>query len=326
MGSARRWAAAATKVGLVAVVLGTAGCEVWVEPGGHTTTKSSKHAASPKYNSNDAGTPYASMPKDSDGDGVYDDYDNCPGMTNKSQSDADKDGVGDACDNCEYEANAQQTDFDYDGKGDICDNDCDGVSGDLLLLKDVVRSDYSDIEDSQKFKVKIVSNGETPEYSQTFWVGENSPLYVRLRAGSYHVSEEYLPFAYSTKRELDVDIKPCDKTVAKLENVKRLGWLKIKKDVRICEDDASYCDVDDYTEFTVKVESEDSNGVDQEVTIKEGYPAKLELPVGQYRIYEKDLPMNYYTGDALHVSLTEKGDEVTVINIRQDDQMTPTTP
>ncbi|MEM3399273.1 MAG: thrombospondin type 3 repeat-containing protein [Candidatus Micrarchaeia archaeon] len=38
--------------------------------------------------------------KDSDGDGVPDEDDNCPKVSNKEQMDVDEDGVGDACDNC----------------------------------------------------------------------------------------------------------------------------------------------------------------------------------------------------------------------------------
>lgn len=37
-------------------------------------------------------------PTDSDGDGIYDDDDNCPTTSNPSQADCDGDGIGDVCD------------------------------------------------------------------------------------------------------------------------------------------------------------------------------------------------------------------------------------
>lgn len=61
---------------------------------------------------------------DGDGDGIADLCDNCPGLSNVSQSDGDGDGVGDVCDNCVSTPNADQDDFDGDAIGDLCDN-CD---------------------------------------------------------------------------------------------------------------------------------------------------------------------------------------------------------
>ena len=65
-------------------------------------------------------------PVDSDGDGLYDWQDNCPGRSNSSQADADGDGVGDGCDNCPSTSNRAQEDMDGDGSGDACDPDLDG--------------------------------------------------------------------------------------------------------------------------------------------------------------------------------------------------------
>jgi len=59
---------------------------------------------------------------DGDGDGVSDDMDNCPAVSNPQQIDGDNDGVGNVCDNCADTPNANQADGDGDGIGDVCDN------------------------------------------------------------------------------------------------------------------------------------------------------------------------------------------------------------
>ena len=61
-------------------------------------------------------------PVDSDGDGVPDDSDNCPTISNADQKDSDGDQIGDACDNCPQLANPNQADEDKDGFGNVCDN------------------------------------------------------------------------------------------------------------------------------------------------------------------------------------------------------------
>jgi hypothetical protein len=90
---------------------------------------------------------------DSDGDGILDEADNCPAMSNASQANADGDSLGDACDacpndaqndgdgdgacgnvdNCPLLANPNQANADGDLLGDACDacpndagNDVDG--------------------------------------------------------------------------------------------------------------------------------------------------------------------------------------------------------
>ena len=57
---------------------------------------------------------------DTDGDGVFDDTDNCRTIANAAQTDADADGVGDACDNCPLIPNPGQEDANADGSGDAC--------------------------------------------------------------------------------------------------------------------------------------------------------------------------------------------------------------
>lgn len=71
---------------------------------------------------------------DSDGDGVVDEEDNCPLVSNPDQADSDGDGIGDVCeddadedgipddeDNCPETENSDQLDSDEDGIGDVCD-------------------------------------------------------------------------------------------------------------------------------------------------------------------------------------------------------------
>lgn len=72
---------------------------------------------------------------DTDGDGVPDACDNCPLLPNPNQADGDHDGVGDVCDNCPAAFNPNQADSDSDGVGDVCqarascgDTDGDGLT------------------------------------------------------------------------------------------------------------------------------------------------------------------------------------------------------
>ena len=62
---------------------------------------------------------------DADADGIGDDCDNCPGLSNPDQADGDADNIGNACDNCLDKPNTDQADTDSDGIGDACDPDCD---------------------------------------------------------------------------------------------------------------------------------------------------------------------------------------------------------
>jgi hypothetical protein len=64
---------------------------------------------------------------DGDGDGVTDECDSCPIVSNVDQTDGDLDGLGDACDNCPGTANPDQANQDWDALGDVCDN-CPGTA------------------------------------------------------------------------------------------------------------------------------------------------------------------------------------------------------
>ena len=76
-------------------------------------------------NNTDIGDTYSTS-DDYDGDGIEDDFDNCPYIANRDQADSDGDKIGDVCDNCTAVANPDQHDVNANGVGDACDPDIDG--------------------------------------------------------------------------------------------------------------------------------------------------------------------------------------------------------
>jgi MYXO-CTERM domain-containing protein len=102
---------------------------------------------------------------DSDGDAIPDALDNCPTVSNASQSDADNDGVGDACDNCAATANPTQIDNDSDAIGDVCDN-CPAIANANQINSDGdALGDACDVDDD---------NDSVPD------VTDNCPLVVNI--------------------------------------------------------------------------------------------------------------------------------------------------
>lgn len=76
----------------------------------------------------DFDAPRGSPDVDTDGDGVFDDTDDCISIENPAQHDEDSDGYGDVCDNCPTVANVNQANLretdagaSADSVGDACD-------------------------------------------------------------------------------------------------------------------------------------------------------------------------------------------------------------
>ncbi len=94
---------------------------------------------------------------DTDNDGIPDEEDNCPTVSNDDQADFDNDGIGDGCDsdidgdgvdndvdNCPGTPNEDQLDFDGDDVGDGCDGDIDGDG----VINEEDNCPYSDVSET----------------------------------------------------------------------------------------------------------------------------------------------------------------------------------
>lgn len=103
-------------------------------------------------NSNVDGSGTYQYANDYDGDGIEDDHDNCPFVSNPDQADVDGDKVGDACDNCASVRNKDQADTDGDGIGDACDPDIDGdgIKNEDDNCKSVPNPDQKDTDNDGK--------------------------------------------------------------------------------------------------------------------------------------------------------------------------------
>jgi arylsulfatase A-like enzyme len=95
--------------------------------------------------------------EDTDGDGVHNLCDNCPGASNASQDDQDGDALGDVCDNCIYVHNPDQADLDDDSEGDRCDLD------DGLIYVAMTSTDRVDWQDETGFDVWNLYRGDMDE-------------------------------------------------------------------------------------------------------------------------------------------------------------------
>jgi len=98
---------------------------------------------------------------DSDSDSRGNDCDNCPTQSNTNQIDGDSDGLGDACDNCPALANANQTDSDSDGVGDGCDNCPTEPNADQLDTDNDGLGDACTCAEGMSQRQKLVDNSPT---------------------------------------------------------------------------------------------------------------------------------------------------------------------
>jgi hypothetical protein len=100
---------------------------------------------------------------DEDEDGVHDQLDNCPLVSNSDQADSDGNGIGDACqdvdgdgfldlddDNCPFIPNPGQTDSDGDGIGDACEEEVE-----LLVNATFPAGDTISVSLPENFAIKL---------------------------------------------------------------------------------------------------------------------------------------------------------------------------
>lgn len=125
----RRWACVSVAM---ALALGTGGCRF--DSSGVPVDE-----MPPVGEPSEPGPPPA--PVDTDGDGAFDNQDNCPAVINAKQHDEDGDEVGDACDNCPTVLNPDQaSELDGDSVGDACDPR-PGEDGDEIAFFDGFHED-----------------------------------------------------------------------------------------------------------------------------------------------------------------------------------------
>jgi len=103
--------------------------------------------------------------EDSDGDGVGDDCDNCPTVSNADQADYDDEGIGDACDNCPFYWNPSQYDSNFDGIGDTCTFDQSTPSGNdvsIALGNDIIMT-FENISTGGTTNLTETATGPDPD-------------------------------------------------------------------------------------------------------------------------------------------------------------------
>lgn len=129
---------------------------------------------------------------DTDNDGINNNADNCPSISNADQADNDNDGLGNVCDstpdgdlpnddadsdgiadgidNCPSISNADQADNDNDGLGNVCDSAPDGDLPDpIFVCQEYTSSNYAHVQAN-----RATTNGS---YAYAVGSGEKLGLY-----------------------------------------------------------------------------------------------------------------------------------------------------
>ena len=126
---------------------------------------------------------------DSDGDGVFDDVDNCPDMPNADQADSDGDGQGNVCDS------------DRDGDGISDDQDCApdnpnlsliiGAScddGDPTTINDMINASCSCVGQDVDNDIQLFVGSASGSVGETVCVDITATEFTNVSSGSFSIS------------------------------------------------------------------------------------------------------------------------------------------
>jgi parallel beta-helix repeat protein len=124
-------------------------------------------------------TNYIFADADTDGDGIMDTLDNCPMISNSTQSDVDNDGIGDMCDICPNDA-----DNDIDGDG-VC-----GDTDNCLVISNTEQSDSNGDGVGDACTIAHCVDNSI-EFQGALDAAESNNMYdvIQLEQGTYNISE-----------------------------------------------------------------------------------------------------------------------------------------
>jgi len=136
--------------------------------------------------------PCLNLGGDTDGDGVCDDIDCCPNISDPNQVKSDGDTHGDACDNCSTVDNEDQANNDNDSLGDACDNCPDHDNEDQA---DVNTNGIGDVCDFCTPDVMDLIAGQTIDAGDVTIINDGTTLFVTIETqDGWSLTESHLDF------------------------------------------------------------------------------------------------------------------------------------